>query len=203
MPFLVIEWQIESNRSRSWKRATHFAACVASRPEAVLPASLSRQGHPIIAHRFIGEFPAPAGRQRLREHALSRVSFCRPCRDWAGVGPCFPPMNRWAIFNRPCRDEECHRSPRRSTIRKCDSHSEVQNPPQLRCLERLALWSLRFRGPPREGEAPAEPLVPDSVYAGKRLSRSFALPPGLPDKCQDREANRSKERWRRRCSLPL
>ena len=27
-----------------------------------------------------------------------------------------------------------------------------------------------------EGEAPAEPLVPDSVHSGQRLRRSFALP---------------------------
>ena len=32
----------------------------------------------------------------------------------------------------------------------------------------------------REGQAPAEPCVPDNVVPGSRLSRSFALPRGMP-----------------------
>ena len=87
-----------------------------------LAPSLSRQGHPKIAHRFIGGkgVPArcavPAGTTEVSpaeppsnfsppSPTNARAVF-RPWRDCSGHRSLVPPLKRWAIFNRPYRDAE-------------------------------------------------------------------------------------------------
>ena len=79
------------------------------------PRLLSRQGHPIIAHRFNGgrAFPAnrpvPSGTADACENrghhagdggATAPVSVA-PAGAWGRESSVDPPMNRWAIFGCP------------------------------------------------------------------------------------------------------
>ena len=82
--------------------------------------SLSRQGHPTIAHRFSGgttsrSRPKPRqGRQklaRLSSHHLPRdPDFRRRLPSLTGlvglVGIAFPPLKRWATVGCPSRDND-------------------------------------------------------------------------------------------------
>ena len=82
--------------------------------------SLSREGHPTVAHRFNGGKAIPTkptspvrdGR-RLRKSGSrgrwcedNRASFCHPCRGFGRERLVVPPLKRWAIVGCPWRDKE-------------------------------------------------------------------------------------------------
>ena len=90
---------------------------------------LSRQGQPIIAHRFSGgtqRSRTPQSRQG-RQTLRGRASWREALSSLPGLG-CMvdgdaPPLKRWAIFNRPCRDAERTGHEHQRGITKCVWHS--------------------------------------------------------------------------------
>ena len=107
---------------------------------------LSRQGHPTIAHRFNGGFESDQIRKsrqgrkmfpsattitnefqrRMPELCIGNsvekpANICRPWRDSLNGRHHNPPLKRWAILNRPCRDES-------QMVPLCPRHQWVKSP---------------------------------------------------------------------------
>ena len=127
---LGCESPVEGEEVEGWgfQGAKHESVASIRRTSPSCCRSLSRQGHPKIAHRFIGgtsvdeKAPAPTGATEIAalvEHFSSRMMpFREILSSLPGLNPLsrlsVPPLKRWAIVGSPCGTKSS-KSPRRKS----------------------------------------------------------------------------------------
>ena len=85
--------------------------------------------------------------------SLSRLvgNLCRPCRDRHVLVSVIPPLKRWAVFNRPCRDQQGSETQLyvRGIIGSLREERQHIREQRVECMQRLLMLG-RKRGRSRQ-----------------------------------------------------